>query len=299
MLKSNLFVQFEPLTHNYICGNKVLVGVTTLLKKHNLSPNYAGISEDVLDKAAQDGTAVHELLENYDNGKCALTNDIISGYTKVMQDYPKVLASEYLVSDNNLVASKIDKVLADYSLIDIKTTSKIHTKSVEWQLSIYAYLFELQTGFKVPALYCLHYDKKKGTFKMHEVRRLQNKMIEELFAAEAEGRIYCPVRENILLKIFSDDELAHFVENETKIAELQETVKTLTSLQEMMKERLIEYMQSNAIKSMESDILKITYVEPTERRSIDSTRLKKEMPDIAAQYEKVSKVKSSIRISLK
>ena len=103
----------------------------------------------------------------------------------------------------------------------------------------------------------------------------------------------------MLLKIFSDDELAHFVENETKIAELQETVKTLTSLQEMMKERLIEYMQSNAIKSMESDILKITYVEPTERRSIDSTRLKKEMPDIAAQYEKVSKVKSSIRISLK
>ena len=134
---------------------------------------------------------------------------------------------------------------------------------------------------------------------MHAVRRLQDKMIEELFAAEAEGRIYCPVRENMLTKIFNDDELAHFVENETKIAELQETVKTLTSLQEMMKERLIEYMQNNAMKSMESDILKITYVEPTERRSIDSTRLKKEMPDIAAQYEKVSKVKSSIRISLK
>ena len=43
----------------------------------------------------------------------------------------------------------------------------------------------------------------------------------------------------------------------------------------------------------------VTYVKPTTRTSIDSTKLKKDMPEVAEKYSKTSNVKSSIRIKLK
>ena len=43
----------------------------------------------------------------------------------------------------------------------------------------------------------------------------------------------------------------------------------------------------------------VTYVKPTTRTSIDSAKLKKEMPEVVEKYSKTSNVKSSIRIKLK
>ena len=68
-LKKINTVIFDELTHSYICGDKLLIGVTTLMKKHGLSPDYGDIPAEVLAKAAARGTAIHNLLEDYDNGK--------------------------------------------------------------------------------------------------------------------------------------------------------------------------------------------------------------------------------------
>ena len=292
---------FEEISHNYICGDKLLIGVTSLMKKHGLGADYTGIPEEVLQKAADEGTTIHKLLEDYDNGECVLDNDILAEYKKVMGQYRSVVASEYLVSDNEVVASKIDKVLADCSIIDIKTTSKIHTSALEWQLSIYAYLFELQNpGKKVPALYCLHYDKKKKAFAMYTVKRLSDKMVCELIQAERDGVIYTPIVENQLLQAIPDkDELAEFIATERKIADLQETIKRLTELQNSVREKMKEYMEDNGIDKMESAILKVTLRKGSVRTTIDSKRLKEEHPEIAAEYEKQTVVAPSIQITLK
>ena len=64
------------------------------------------------------------------------------------------------------------------------------------------------------------------------------------------------------------------------------------------KEELLEAMEKYGITSWKMDGVEITYRSPSTRTTIDSTRLKKELPDIAEEYSKTSSVKSSIAISI-
>ena len=154
-LKQNKKVFFSDIVHCYLNDKgEELIGVTSLMKKHGLGADYSGIPQDVLERAAERGSRAHRLLEDYDNGKAVEDCPILQSYKSLEL---QVAASEYLISDNRTVASSIDKVLEDGSLVDVKTTSELHIGALEWQLSIYAYLFERQNkGLKVPHLYALH-----------------------------------------------------------------------------------------------------------------------------------------------
>lgn len=52
-------VVFNEEQHTYWLGDKRLISVTRLLKKHGLSTDYSAVNPDVLEKAAKKGTAVH------------------------------------------------------------------------------------------------------------------------------------------------------------------------------------------------------------------------------------------------
>lgn len=84
-----------------------------------------------------------------------------------------------------------------------------------------------------------------------------------------------------------------------EIAELDRMRKQLEVKDKLVRQELQEAMDKYGIKKFENDILKVTYVEPTTRTSIDSARLKKELPAIAEKYTKVSQVKGSVRIEVK
>jgi hypothetical protein len=66
-----------------------------------------------------------------------------------------------------------------------------------------------------------------------------------------------------------------------------------------MREKLLEAMEQYGVKTFENDMLSVTYVAPTTRTTIDSTKLKKDMPEIAEKYQKVSDIKASIKITVK
>lgn len=88
-----------------------------------------------------------------------------------------------------------------------------------------------------------------------------------------------------------------------------ETIKKITSLialkkqlddqEKQLKKKLVEAMEIYGVKAFENDLIKMTYVAPTTRSTIDSTRLKQDHPDIAAQYSKISPVAATVRVSLK
>ena len=84
-----------------------------------------------------------------------------------------------------------------------------------------------------------------------------------------------------------------------KIAELDLQKKQLEAQDKAVRQELQEAMDKYGIKKFENDILKVTYVEPTTRTSIDSARLKKELPAIAEKYTKTTAVKGSVRIEVK
>jgi len=292
-LKKINTVIFDEFTHSYICGDKLLIGVTTLMKKHGLSPDYGDIPADILAKAAARGTAVHNLLEDYDNGKAVQEDE--AGNLKAYKELGlKIHCSEYLVTDNDIVASFIDKVYDDCSLADVKTTSTVHTKSVAWQLSIYAYLFEkMNPSKKVPHIYCIHV--RDGKAKEIELNRIPNEKIEALLQAEKEGRIYeddeqLPDASLVL----QDQDVLSLVATLDIIAQYKAALKAEEERAAALQDKLYQYMVDNNLDEMGCTSGKFIRKAEYTRTSIDSTKLKKEMPEIFEKYQKTSVVKGSV-----
>lgn len=84
-----------------------------------------------------------------------------------------------------------------------------------------------------------------------------------------------------------------------KIAEICTEKKKLEALEKQMKDNLKEAMEHFGVTKFDSDILKITYIAEGVKKSIDSTKLKKELPEIAEKYTKTSKVSSYIKVEVK
>lgn len=121
----------------------------------------------------------------------------------------------------------------------------------------------------------------------------------------------CPTYKCWGKKVLNEcEELYH---EETDIVELEqkvpEVIKAITDIvaqkkqleeqEKTMREKLQTAMEQHGVKSFENELVKFTYIAATERKSIDSTRLKKEHPEIAEAYQKVSKVKATVKIEVK
>lgn len=310
-LKHNDSVTFDAITHSYFIGDKEIIGVTSLMKGMGLSPDYSGIDPHVLNHAAARGTAIHKTLESYDNGENVLipitvsdneggtatfdTSEELKAYKGL---YLNVLASEYLVSDNETCASMIDKVIAvsedEVALGDIKTTSTLHTEALEWQLSIYAYLFELQNqGVKVRDLYGIHV--RDGRAKAVQVRRIPSEEVERLLTAYRNGEDYDGRRkEDALSLVLKDEEIADLINGERQIADIEISLKHAQEQVKESKERIYAYMLANGIKELHCKSGKYTLRTPTVRKGFDSKRFKKDNPELYGKYATTSEVKGSI-----
>ena len=84
-----------------------------------------------------------------------------------------------------------------------------------------------------------------------------------------------------------------------KITTILQRKKELDEQEKLLKEKLVEAMEMYGVKSFENDQIKMTYVAPTTRSTINSTKLKKDHPDIAEQYTKTSNVSASVRVTVK
>lgn len=84
-----------------------------------------------------------------------------------------------------------------------------------------------------------------------------------------------------------------------QIADIITTKKKLEEQEAELKVKLKDAMEKYNIKKFESDILDITYVAESTKTSIDTTKLKKKYPEIAAECSKTSKTSAYVRVSIK
>ena len=121
----------------------------------------------------------------------------------------------------------------------------------------------------------------------------------------------CPTFEELGEKVHLECE--ELVQDNTELITLDkkvpEAIRAMTNL--LVQQKEIERQVSDMrdvlkvamehwnIKSFENDDIKITYIAQTERKSIDTTKLKKEHPEIAEAYQKISQVKSTVKIEVK
>lgn len=97
------------------------------------------------------------------------------------------------------------------------------------------------------------------------------------------------------LQTFKNDNIAVI----NNIAEITVRKKEIEKQETNMKESLLQAMEKYGITKFETDTIKITYYAPSTATTIDSTKLKKERPEIALKYSKVSNKKSYIKIDVK
>lgn len=185
-------VVFNPNEHTYMLGDKELSGITSVISRQLFPDKYRDVPEYVLRKAAERGTMIHSICELVDDMGITHDSDEAQGYKELKDDWGlRYECSEYLVSDNEHYASCIDKVYreneTDFTLGDIKTTYVLDKESVRWQLSIYAYFFELQNpGCNAVRLIGIWLRGKNH--EIVEVERIPSEIVINLLKCDSEGR---------------------------------------------------------------------------------------------------------------
>ena len=95
------------------------------------------------------------------------------------------------------------------------------------------------------------------------------------------------------------------IENNVVVAneELVNAALEIKFLEEKLKAKkdaltleLLEEMKAKDIKKIETDDVIISYIDETERETLDSKKLREEYPDVYDECIKFTKVKASVRI---
>ena len=298
-------VIFNEDEHTYTLNGKPLSGITTLLQRQLFASEYAGIPEHILKAAADYGTSVHVSCEDFDK-------NWINDGTQEVQDYINLChthgliheQSEYTVTDTQNYASNIDKVFrvdeATFHLADIKTYGTMTPEKIEkvsWQLSIYAYLFELQnTKAKVDQLYVIHLrnkEKKDGTMDhisdLIPVKRIPADLCKELLDADLRGEQFNNPYAIPDIYRHQEDHIRDLMQQKAIIDEELSRIKSC----------ILADMENMDVKTWATDTMKLTRKLPSLRTSFDLPSFKKEHPGLDYQaYMKTSTVASSLTITL-
>ncbi len=294
-------VVFNAKDHTYFLGEKQLQGITGLLSRQLFPDKYKGVSEDVLAKAADRGHYVHEIIEMCDTLGVENEHPMYQAYKRIKDENGLIsLSNEYLVSDEQNFATCIDIVFRDFSLCDIKTTSKLDAEWLSWQLSINAYLFELKNPYKVSRLCSIWLpDERYGTPRLIEVPRIPDEDVVALLEADAAGMQYQGNRHSGLLEADQSTlPIPHALLSQVK--QIIKAEKEAKAVKDEFSKRMTELMENYGVKKWISpdEGLQITYVAPSKTKKLDSKRLKAEHPEIYDSYLSESEVKPSIRITL-
>lgn len=296
-------VIYRESDHTYWFGSLQLHGTSHLYGNHINPAKYEGIAPEVLKKAADRGTKVHEECEAYDRFGLAESVEA-ENWAKIRREQAiEILDNEFLVSDLTYYATKIDKVMIVgeeqeglIDLGDVKTTSVLDKESLSWQLSVSAVLFELQNPhLKVRNLYGIWLRGNKKEFV--PIERKSDKQVKALMDAEQFGLSFVEEKQELPIEI--EITLQTVSKLERVIQEATDDLKKKQSDMDILKSYLIEQMSKSGVKKLEGDLVIVTYVEPYQKELFDTKKFKEEHPDLAEGYIKVSNVKESVKIRLK
>lgn len=263
-------VIFSPVEHTYTLNGKELSGVTALLKRQ-LGDRYGDVPDEILNKAKNRGHEIHSKIEFYDSLDIDVDDADYKAYKDLIASKGLTrLANELLVSDEEYIASSIDVVFEDCSIADIKTTSKIDMEYVTWQLSIYAYLLELMNpDFKVNKLYVIWLPKQEyGNPQIVEIVRHSAEEAKAMIDADKRGEIYQRNTLSIPPKVID------------AIIEVEQQIKSLKEQEREFRDKLLQMMQEQNIKSFKSDKLILTRKLSSVSERLDTSKLKAEFPEI-------------------
>lgn len=278
---------FDPEVHEYLLIGKdfstiAYSGVTSILSQVLFPNKYKDVDEDVLARAATRGTRIHELCQATDTratepreGDDQYVSEVTNyELLKVANDIT-MIANEYLVSrDDWGIASQIDCVDSDGNLYDIKTTYRLDTEYVSWQLSFYAEMFEAQNPtLKAGKLFAIWL--RGAECKLVEVPRKTPAQIQQVIDAWQADET---------LTTADGDDIDRLVAIEEQIAILKDALSELETKRLQALEPIKARMDDDGVKSVDNPRIKITIVADSTSTRFDSKRFKADHSDLFSQY---------------
>lgn len=292
-------VIFNQEKHTYILNGAFLSGITGMIERQLFPDKLKGIPQYRIDNAAEKGSYIHECCEIADSLGVIPDCEEAKNYLNLIQLNGLIIEdSEYLVSDNEHYASSIDKVYRDgedtFHLGDIKTTYKLDKEYVRWQLSIYAYLFELQNpGAKVDRLFAIWL--RGSIAELIDVERISSDVIESLLTCDINGiqfvNPYALPISNITLP-------SHYQEMELSIIEIEKQAKYWTDKKKELTDEVMKEMVKSGVYNWKGDSIQFIRKKDSIRKSFDKEKFEKDYPGVYNKYLKESPVVGSVTLKV-
>ena len=309
-----MIVDFEEKGHIYsVNGEIASISVTELLTKHGLSP-YSGANKAKMKESADVGKAIHKDLEDILNvASYEPKTEQGKQFAEWVKENLDCGVGEQMLGfeSNGLVIAGTADVMAiakDKTLIiaDHKNTSQFHREYVSWQVSILDYFARKLGKEKINGkllnwkgakrFICFHYDPKTGEMKVYELNKVADEEIERLLDCELHDEIY----QRPMLVI--DPELQQkYLQAEENFIAFEKQIKAVQKVRDDLRAEMLRLFEEQGIKSWESPDgkLLVTYIPQTEQVRVDSTKLKTKFPQVFTECQKLSKVKSQIRVTVR
>lgn len=287
---------FDEKTHTYTDENGQLIPSVSEIIRNWLGNKYADIDAEVLKKAQEKGNKVHREIERY------LLQDVEPKKpTYEFKTFKKIFKREFVATQSEKVlygATEYGAYAGTFDLldtingniVDIKTNYSLDKEYVQIQLSLYAMALR-QNDVIINRGYVIHLPPEKSPQKPQilAIELLSDAECEEIVRAYFNGESKPQANLQCL--------------NEQAIAELETNILAMEKAEMTIKEykdKILKEMEERNINQIKiGKNITISYIAPTTRESIDTAKLKKEMPVVANRYKKVSNVKASVRITTK
>lgn len=296
-------VLFNEEKHTYLLDGKELSGITGMLQRQLFPDEFDGIPEHLIQGAADYGAGVHLSCEDFDKNWINDGTQEVIDYIQLCKDYGLVHeCSEYTVTDGANWASKIDKVYRvsedTFSLGDIKTYGQMTPVKLEkarWQLSIYAFFFELMNRkAKIDKLFVIRLRnkmKKDGSFdhikEIIFVSRIPSDICKELLDCDLRG-------ERFINPFDIPDE---YRSQEETIRNLIQTKAVIEEQLANIKAKILADMEAQGVKTWATETMRLIRKSPTTRSSFNLLAFKSDHPGLEYEnYMKVSPVAGSLQI---
>jgi len=296
-------VLFNEEEHSYLLDGKELSGITGMLQRQLFPDEFDGIPKHLIQGAADYGAGVHLSCEDFDKNWINDGTQEVIDYIQLCKDYGLVHeCSEYTVTDGVNWASKIDKVYRvsedTFSLGDIKTYGQMTPVKLEkarWQLSIYAFFFELMNRkAKIDKLFVIRLRnkmKKDGSFdhikEIIFVNRIPSDICKELLDCDFRG-------ERFINPFDIPDE---YRSQEETIRNLIQTKAVIEEQLANIKAKILADMEAQGVKTWATETMRLIRKSPTTRSSFNFPAFKSDHPELEYEsYMKVSPVAGSLQI---
>lgn len=180
-------LEYIDETHTYLVDGVIVPSITQILKI-KFGNKYAEVSAEVLQRAADKGTAVHEAIEKY--CKTGITEEFkeVKNFKFLQKQYKfEVLENEVPIilfkDEKPISAGRLDLVLKMDGVIgggDIKRTSTLDKEYLAYQLNLY------RIGYR--QCYGIEWEFLKGLHLREDVRKF----------------VDLPINENIVWKLVNE-----------------------------------------------------------------------------------------------